>query len=146
MTGEVRIDDRMGISDLFADYAWAFDCGDVGAYCATFAPDGELMEGDRLLAKGRAQIAETIRVFIGFRGEASVQHFNANLRFLPSNGGCVVHSYYLVVVRDGEDPPALLDMGRYESHCVLSEGRWRFARRAFHRELPKRMPFDGEMS
>ena len=44
--------DRLGILDLFARYAWAYDGGDAQAYAETFATDGVLADENDLRAVG----------------------------------------------------------------------------------------------
>jgi uncharacterized protein (TIGR02246 family) len=63
MAAPLTAKDRLGIFDLFARYAWAYDCGDAEAYAETFTEDGVLADENDLRAVGRPAIAEAIKRF-----------------------------------------------------------------------------------
>ena len=135
-------DNRLDIFDLFARYAWAYDCGDAAAYAETFAPDGLLAGPDGLHAVGRPAIAEAIQTFFDLRGTKVWQHHNAHLRMEGDDDACTVWSYWAVLEhRRDDDTYGVGSLGYYLSRCVKSDGRWRFAERTFHMDMSAGLPW-----
>ena len=82
--------DRLGILDLFARYAWAYDGGDAQAYAENFTTDGVLADENDLRVVGRPAIAEAIKTFFDMRGLNVWQHYNDHLRIEGDSEACTV--------------------------------------------------------
>ena len=141
-------DDRLAIVDLFARYAWAYDCGDAEEYAAVFTADG-VMAGDvGETAVGRDAIRREIRKFFEMRGEAIWQHFNDHLRLVGSADECMVYSYWAVLKGTHATGGLTLQrehgvgsQGYYVSRCVKLDGQWYFKERSWHFDMPKGLPW-----
>jgi ketosteroid isomerase-like protein len=143
-------DDRFAITDLFARYAWAYDCGDAEEYAAVFTPDG-VMAGDvGETAVGRDAIRAEIGKFFQMRGAATWQHFNDHLK-VEGNGngdGCTVYSYW-AVLKGSHAAGSLLEQrehgvgsqGYYVSRCVKIDGQWYCKERTWHFDMPRALPW-----
>ena len=135
-------EDRLDILDLFARYAWAYDCGDADAYAQTFTPDGVLADGADLRAQGREAIAAAIQTFFDMRGANAWQHHNDHLRLDGAGDECTVHSYWAVIEhRLQDDQYRVASMGWYESRCRKVDGVWLFSERTFHFGTSKNLPW-----
>jgi ketosteroid isomerase-like protein len=148
MTEEVRAsqplttEDRFGIFDLFARYAWAYDCGDAQAYAETFTTDGVLADENDLRAVGRPAIAEAIKTFFDMRGLDVWQHHNDHLHIQGDGAQCTVHSYWAVLAhRRSDDGFGVSTLGWYISRCRKVDGVWLFAERTFYMDMPKGLPW-----
>ena len=134
-------EDRLDIFDLFARYAWAYDCGDAQAYAGVFTDDGLLSDQGALHAVGRKAIAQAIQVFFDQRGVNAWQHHNDHLRIEGAGEACTVHSYWLLAEFNRQSSEHLLRaMGWYVTHCRKVDGRWLIAERVFHFETPQGLP------
>ena len=134
-------DDRLDIFDLFARYAWAYDCGDAEAYALTFTPDGVLADDGGLRAEGRPAIREAIKTFFEMRGKRTWQHHNAHLRMEGDGSSCDVWSYWAVLERREDGEHGVGSLGCYLSRCVKQDGQWLFKERTFYMEMPKALPW-----
>lgn len=134
-------EDRLDILDLFARYAWAYDCSDAEAYAGTFAPDGVLV-GGQLRVQGRPAIREAIKAFFEMRGTSLWQHYNDHLRMQGNDRECTVWSYWAVLEHHRPDRFGVGRLGHYFSRCVKVDGRWCFKERAFYAELPDGLPWN----
>ncbi len=134
-------EDRLDIFDLFARYAWAYDCGDADAYAAVFTEDGLLADQGDLHAVGHAAIREAIKTFFDMRGVHAWQHHNDHLRIEGDGRTCTVHSYWLLAEHNRDDGQHhLRAMGWYVTRCRKVDGRWLIAERTFHFETPQGLP------
>jgi SnoaL-like domain len=133
------IEDRMGIHDLFARYAWALDTGDVDGFLDAFTPDAEFLqvraEGTRRYV-GRDEIrgfAEELLAMPAFPGR---QHHVDQLLFGPGEDGdrWRVRSYAFVTEVHAGEPIGLAFAGHYDDVCVRTDGgAWLLERRAYSR-------------
>src|ERR1700694_5204063 len=115
-------DDRLGIMDLIARYAYTLDSGDLDGYVNNFAPDGVLFERHR----GQAQIRAYVRMLMDQgragplpNGDVAYRHFVGS-PVIDGNAGnagtATVHSY-LLWVNMGSDPP-VSSAAEYTDQCV----------------------------
>jgi uncharacterized protein (TIGR02246 family) len=143
MSQPLSAEDRLAILDLFARYAWAYDCGDAQAYADTFTPDGVLADENDLRAVGRPAIAEAIRTFFDMRGGDVWQHHNDHLRIQGDADQCTVHSYWAVLThRRTDDGYGVSSLGWYVSRCRKIDGVWLLAERTFYMDMPKNLPYE----
>lgn len=141
-------EDRIAIVDLFARYAWAYDCGDADEYAAVFTPDGVMAGDTGGVAVGRAAIRAAIQEFFLMRGDAVWQHFNDHLKVDGHGDECTVYSYW-AVLKNSREVGAPLEagergvgsLGYYVSRCVKIEGEWYFKERVWHFDMPKGLPW-----
>jgi len=135
-------EDRLGIFDLFARYAWAYDCGDADAYAAAFTTDGVLADEKDLRAVGRPAIAEAIKTFFAMRGPDVWQHHNAHLYIRGDANECMVYSYWAVLEhRRSDDGFGVFGLGWYVNRCRKVDGAWLLAERTFYTDMPKALPW-----
>lgn len=135
-------EDRLDIFDLFARYAWAYDCGDADAYAAVFTADGLLADEGELHAEGRPAIRAAIATFFDLRGANVWQHHNAHLRMSGDGSACTVWSYWAVLERRHADGGyGVGSLGYYLSRCVKQDGAWYFSERRFFMDMPKALPW-----
>ena len=134
-------DDRLDIFDLFARYAWAYDCSDAEAYAETFAPDG-ILRGDQINVTGREAIREAIKHFFEMRGASLWQHHNNHLKMDGNAHECTVWSYWVVLEHHRvDDRYGVGRLGHHYSHCVKLDGQWYFKERAFSLDLTEGLPW-----
>jgi ketosteroid isomerase-like protein len=141
MPAPLTADDRFGLFDLFARYAWAYDCGDAQAYAETFTTDGVLADENDLRAVGRPAIAEAIKSFFEMRGPNVWQHHNNHLRISGDSESCTVHSYWAVLAHHADNTLGVDSLGWYISRCRRVDGVWLFAERTFFMDLPQELPW-----
>ena len=136
-------EDRLDIFDLFARYAWAYDCGDAQAYAEVFTEDGLLADEGDLHAVGRPAIREAIQTYFDMRGASTWQHHNAHLRMVGDGVGCDVHSYWTVLEHRPDGGHGVGSLGWYLTRCVKQDGRWFIKERTFYMDMPKALPWTG---
>ena len=139
--GTMSAEDRLDIFDLFARYAWAYDCGDADAYAGVFTEDGLLADQGDLHAVGRTAIREAIKTFFEMRGDSAWQHHNAHLRMQGDGKDCVVHSYWAVLEHRPDGGFGVGSLGWYRSVCVRQEAGWFLRERTFYMDMPKALPW-----
>jgi uncharacterized protein (TIGR02246 family) len=139
---QMTADDRLDIFDLFARYAWAYDCSDAEAYAETFSPDGVLTDGGQLRVEGRPAIREAIKKFFEMRGTSLWQHHNDHLRMEGDGRECTVWSYWAVLEhRRSDDYHGVGRLGYYFSRCVKLDDRWLFKERTFYLDMSEGLPW-----
>ena len=128
----LAIADRIAINDLFAEYAWALDTGDVDALVACFTPDAVVIEEvfeDPDHWEGRDNIrrfAEHYRNVPNFPGR---QHHLSQLLVKGDGNRCSARSFALVTECRGEPPYTLRFAGYYDDKLVKLRNRWLFRER-----------------
>lgn len=149
---KLAIEDRLAITDLIADYAWALDTGDVEALVACFTPDARMVEEvfeDPDVWEGHdgiRRVAEHYRNAPGFPGR---QHHVTQIQWFPQADGSVkTRAFAFVTECHGEPPYELRFCGYYDDHVVKGgDGRWRFFRRTvrlWDGEILRNFPGKGE--
>lgn len=134
-----RLEDLEEIRQLFVDYGRHLDAGDVEAYAALFADDGEVLLGPIGRAKGRAAIVE---LMTAVRARARTPSFhlvtNPTIRL---DGDRATAEVLWTVIRPGADGRLEVAMfGRHEDDLVRERGRWRFLRRRGRVDVPAAVP------
>lgn len=121
-------EDRFGISDLWAKYAWALDVGNTADFVSCFAEDAVFDE--LMLATGHADIEALVKKYFHenplFAGR---QHFIGQSLFSPDDLGRPDHwkvkSFaYVTVLRDVG--ASLYWAGYYDDVVAKIDGTWRF--------------------
>jgi len=149
---KLAIEDRLAITDLIADYAWALDTGDVEALVACFTPDARMVEEvfeDPDVWEGHdgiRRVAEHYRNAPGFPGR---QHHVTQIQWFPQEDGSVkTRAFVFVTECHGEPPYELRFCGYYDDHVVKGgDGQWRFFRRTvrlWDGEILRNFPGKGE--
>ena len=135
-------DDKLDIFDLFARYAWAYDCSDAQAYAETFAPDGILADAGQLRVQGRTEIQKAIHHFFDMRGTSLWQHHNDHLRIEGNGNECTVWSYWAVLEhRAVDDHHGVGRLGYYFTQCAKIDGSWYIKERTFYQGMKEGLPW-----
>jgi uncharacterized protein (TIGR02246 family) len=134
------LEDRAAIDRLFADYARHLDARDWHAYSRLFARDGEWTGGTGY-AKGPDQIEAMLSERLGANAPPpgpTNYHLVGNPTVELDGDSATAESTWALIVRGEGDTPVLTYFGRYRDRLVREDGRWRFARREAHTEIPVR--------
>jgi uncharacterized protein (TIGR02246 family) len=134
------LEDREEIHRLLMAYAAALDARDMAAYAALFARDGEWTG-----ATGHGRTPDGIRAMLEERLAPNPpapgpthRHLVANERVeLDGDRASAVSTWALVSRAEG-DVPSLTLLGTYRDTLVREDGRWRFAAREAHVDIPDR--------
>lgn len=126
--GQERLtaEDYIEIQQLYTQYNYAIDAGDVEAYVALYVPDGSFND---------FQGHDGLREFMENRDGATRRHWNTNLMITGTPEGAK-GSVYLLLVDVGVRPPALSVAGQYEDTLVKTPQGWRFKSRRVRVEGP----------
>jgi ketosteroid isomerase-like protein len=125
-------EDRIAISDLVAEYAWALDTGDVDALVACFTADAVVIEEvfedpDRWQGHDNIRrFAEHFRAVPNFPGR---QHHTSQLLVKGTAARCSARSFVFVTECRGEPPYLLRFTGYYDDQLVKTVSGWRFQQR-----------------
>jgi hypothetical protein len=132
MPRPLTIADRIAISDLLAEYAWALDTGDVDRVVQCFTPNARVIEEvfeDPDCWEGQDNIrrfAEHYRNVPNFPGR---QHHVSQLVVQGHSKLCSARSFAFVTECQGEPPYTLRFAGYYEDKLVKLRSRWLFQQR-----------------
>lgn len=129
------LEDRAGIGELFARYAWALDTADFDAFVACFAPDGVLVQA-RVGAQRDFAGADRLRAFATelcraewFRGR---QHHVSNVVFGNGRPGVGWELSSYVLVTQASDSAVTVEFtGSYYDRCVKHDSEWKFGLRRY---------------
>jgi uncharacterized protein (TIGR02246 family) len=134
------LEDREEIHRLFLAYAAALDARDMRAYAALFARDGEWMGGT-----GYGRTPDGIREMLEGRLAPNPPAPGPTHRHMVSNevieldgDRATAVSQWTLVTRAEGDVPAFTLQGTYRDTLVREDGRWRFASREAHTDIPAR--------
>jgi uncharacterized protein (TIGR02246 family) len=134
-----RLEDLEEIRRLFVDYGRHLDAGDVDAYAALFADDGEVLLGPIGRAKGRPAIAELMRK-VKSRAKGPSFHLVTN-PVIELDGDRATSEVLWTVIRPGGDGRLEVTMfGRHQDELVRERGWWRFLRRRGRIDVPAAVP------
>lgn len=136
-----RLEDRDAIHQLFVDYGRHLDAGDLDAYAALFADDGEVHLGPLGVARGRDEIrALMAKALDGLVG--SSYHIISSPR-VEIDGDTATSEVMWTVVQRGRDGRAELRMiGRHRDTIVRERGHWRYKTRRGYVDIPSELPAD----
>jgi uncharacterized protein (TIGR02246 family) len=130
-----RLEDLEEIRQLFVDYGHHLDAGDVAAYAALFADDGELLLGPVGRAKGHAAIAD---LMTRVRAGATTPSFHLVTNpIVRLDGDRATSEVLWTVIRPDADGRLQVAMfGRHHDTLVRERGRWRIQSRRGHIDVP----------
>ena len=135
-------DDRLDIFDLFARYAWAYDCSDADTYAECFAPDGVLADAGQCTRAGPGCDSQGHPPFLRHARDeplAASQRSPAHRRRRAGvHGGS---DWAVLEHRKLDDYHGVGRLGYYFSHCVKLDGRWYFRERTFYDDLHEGLPW-----
>lgn len=137
------IEEQLGIQQLFARYAWAYDCRDFDAIGETFEDDGVIVMSGTERAEGREGIARWFRDYVekthpGKTMQHHIQHLvlDGNAEF------CRAWSYWMVPVQIPGQGCLVGAVGWYEDELVRVRGQWLFRQRLIHDGMPDALPWN----
>lgn len=131
-------DDRSAIVNLINRYGEVHDFGTPEEYAAQFTADAEILAGGRVVTKGRdALVAQAQRdherftvTLPGGAQTSLMRHLISNAAVETLDGDHATgSSYVMTVIRDGDDGPKILSVGRYLDSFTRVGGEWKIARR-----------------
>ena len=136
-----RGEDRAAVHRLLVDYGRTLDARDFDGFAALFARDGVYVAGGNgAQPLSGAQAGEAMRrTFaenaLGF-GEPNYHvFFNETVDFSgPDSAKAGSQSLYMVPDEAGAPRAAM--MAQYDDELVREGGRWKFARRVVHAQMP----------
>jgi hypothetical protein len=131
-------EDRLGVMDLIASYAFYVDGGDIEAWLSNFLPDG-VLESMSAVAAGQDELRAWVSRLIGAGKVASDPPQLVHFVGLPLVSGdserCTAQTYCVILDYNAEKNVRVPMVGRYEDTCVQVDGRWFFERRIIHGDL-----------
>jgi uncharacterized protein (TIGR02246 family) len=140
----IATEDRHAIEDLYAEYVWALDSGDVPAFLALFTQDAVFGDTAGNIYKGHDAIGTYVRALTTsapFRGR---QHIISHLRYHPSAGRIGVKAYWLVTKWTKATGAKTVEVsGHSDDVFVHAGGQWRFAQRLVHYWNDTDLPWAG---
>jgi uncharacterized protein (TIGR02246 family) len=113
--------DRAGIQAQMEGFVKAFDSGDAERVASFWTADGELIDDDGSVYRGRAAIAKAYRELFGTKEKRQAEIQRESLRF-PSRETAVEEGYFKVRVGKGEPTSS-----RYSVLHVREGGKWLMA-------------------
>jgi hypothetical protein len=122
-------DQRLGIMDLFARYAWTLDTADPDQFVDLFAEDGTLVIS-QVRHEGRDGILEYVRELTSRSNWAGTQHYSGQVIIEEASPDrCRVRSYGSIVFRLRDGSSHLRALSLYRDTCVKVGDRWLFSER-----------------
>jgi hypothetical protein len=116
-------DDRLALYEMAARYARAQDLLDVEGYLANLAPHARVTD-----TKGEQFVGhEALRARFERRRELYPeprQHFIGQPWIEGNSARCVMHMYWIVILRRPDDTRVLKQFGEYVDTCIKVDGRW----------------------
>jgi hypothetical protein len=131
--GQLSVEDRVQIDELYARHAWALDTADVDGVAALYTDDAvidDVLTGRFEGAGAARRFATAARDDPDFRGR---QHWTGHSRFTRDGTRCRVRSFGLATQLHSSRATFLPWLGYTEDVLVLADGAWRFAERRFCR-------------
>jgi uncharacterized protein (TIGR02246 family) len=142
--GAVSVEDRLAITELFARYAWALDCGDAEGYAALFVPDGMVQTADGLRFHGTAEIRAMVADLVALPGFRGTQHQTSHLRIAGGGDQVTTANYFVSIRMDPSDGHChIKTMGSHSSVCVKIGGTWLLKERVIRSWRGDGLPWQG---
>jgi uncharacterized protein (TIGR02246 family) len=134
-----RLEDLEEIRQLFIDYGHYLDAGDLEAYAALFADDGEVLLGPIGRAKGRTAI---VALMTAIRARARTpSHHLVTSPIIRLDGDRATSEVQWTVIRpDATGALQVAMFGRHHDELVRERGRWRILRRRGQVDVPAALP------
>ena len=130
-----RLEDLEEIRQLFVDYGRHLDAGDVDAYAALFADEGEVLLGPIGRAKGPAAIAE-LMTKVKERAKTPSFHLVTNPVIHLDGDRATSEVLWTVIRPDAAGKLEVAMFGRHHDELVRERGRWRFLKRRGRIDVP----------
>jgi uncharacterized protein (TIGR02246 family) len=134
-----RLEDLMAIHQLFIDYGRYLDAGDIDAYAALFAADGEIRLGPLGRAQGPAAIKELMTTVLAGK-QGSSYHIISSPQVALDGDRATTTVMWSVIARTADGGVALTMVGRHEDVLRRERDGWRFVRRKGYVDLPSALP------
>jgi len=134
-----RLEDLEEIRQLLVDYGHHLDAGDVEAYAALFADDGEVLLGPIGRAKGRAAIVE-LMTKVRARATGPSYHLVTSPIVRLDGDRATSEVQWTVIRPDAAGKLVVAMFGRHHDELVRERGRWRFLRRRGQVDVPVALP------
>jgi uncharacterized protein (TIGR02246 family) len=134
-----RLEDLEEIRQLFVDYGRHLDAGDLDAYTALYAEEGEVLLGPVGRAKGRAAIRALMAPVVERTRGDSFHLITAPVIELDGDRARS-NVQWTALTRGADGRPVMTMFGHHEDELVREHGRWRIARRKGFVELPSAYP------
>jgi 3-phenylpropionate/cinnamic acid dioxygenase small subunit len=133
-----RLEDLDEIRRLYVQYGRHLDDADFDAYAELFARDAELRVSKTLRGDNREEIKAAMSAGLG--GTAGrVAHVIGTPRIELDGDHATGECQWMAVVTGPDDRPVITGVGRHFDELVREDGRWRFARRRGHADIPAAM-------
>jgi hypothetical protein len=133
-----KLEDLVGIHELFVMYGRYLDAGDVGSYAKLFTEDGELMLGPLGRAQGREQIeAMMSRTLSGGTGRS--YHLVTGPVVQLDGDRATAEVMWTVLSRSADEQPVVSMTGRHQDELVRTNDGWKFQRRRGYVDIPRTM-------
>ncbi len=133
MMSALSVEDRLAIEDLYADYVWALDTGDVHGFLALFTEDAVFGDTAGRRYRGQVAIGDYVAGLVNsdpFRGR---QHIISGKRFAAVAGGIGVTAYWLVTKWGKATGAKTIEVaGHSDDVVVRTDAGWRFRQRIVH--------------
>lgn len=123
------LEEKDAIRDLYGKYALFYDSGRYDDFMTLFAEDAVL---DSTEIGGSLTIGkEAIRESLGSadnpdKTEFHCRHFLLNYSITVEEDLASAHTYYLFMVPDNNDEPAIGGIGQYDDIFIKTGGQWFF--------------------
>ena len=130
------LEDKHAIEELISTYNQSLDRGDYPTWLACWADDAVLDGLGRLLT-GKAEIrafADAYDANYRLRLHA-LKHYTVNI-LSTINGDHATSTSYLQLVNTTASGVRTIFTGQYEDDLKRTGGRWQFARRKLHQDMP----------
>jgi hypothetical protein len=137
--GAAEADVRAAFVNLMMRYGEVHDFGTPQDYAALFTDEGEIAVGEMVVVKGRDKlVAQAERDHEKYtvslpNGQATflMRHLITNTVVESLDGDHATGtSFVTTMIRDGEEGPKVLSIGRYVDTFERQRGEWKIARRA----------------
>ena len=133
-----EVDDRSEIANLMMHYGEVHDFGTPEEYAALFTEQGEIAIGDQVVVKGHDKLVDQAvrdheKYTVSLPGGQTtflMRHLITNTVVQSLNGDRATGSSFVTtIIRDGEEGPKILSIGRYVDTFERQQGKWKIARR-----------------
>jgi ketosteroid isomerase-like protein len=125
---ETRAVAQLTITDLCAQYAWAFDRGDLDALIALFTPEA-VFDGARGVFQGTAALSELFASSFESQLPGGLAHFVTNSHVLEATHDDFIARSRHLAVAIGHGERRIISVGSYTDRCVRLDEGWFFASR-----------------
>lgn len=118
-------DDRVEITQLYANYNFCLDFGDSAGWAKTFTPDGVFSS-----ATGTFNGTDALKGFAdGFASRMKARHWTNNLVIDAAGDGAEGKCYLALYKLGDEGGPSILVSGIYNDELTKTADGWRFKSR-----------------